>query len=62
MITLFYTLLLGAVIVKNRTRDLKNSNEALKAEGVPVLDIKGTIIYGYDMKNTKYVLNALNLM
>lgn len=40
----------------------RKQHEALKAEGVPVLDIKGTIIYGYDMKNTKYVLNALNLM
>jgi mycoredoxin len=35
---------------------------ALNARGVPVLDIKGTIIDGYDMKNTKYVLNALHLM
>lgn len=35
---------------------------ALNAKGVPVLDIKGTIIYGYDMKSTKHVLSTLNLM
>ena len=40
----------------------REQHAALNARGVPVLDIKGTIIYGYDMKNTKHVLSALHLM
>jgi mycoredoxin len=40
----------------------RKQHAALNAKGVPVLDIKGTIIYGYDMKNTRHVLSALNLM
>jgi mycoredoxin len=40
----------------------RQQHAALGANGVPVLDIKGTIIYGYDIKNTKHVLQALNLI
>jgi mycoredoxin len=36
--------------------------QALGGQGVPVLDIKGTVVLGYDMYNTKYVLKALHLM
>lgn len=48
--------------------DVEESEEAriqfaaLNAKGVPVLDIHGTIIYGYDMNETKKVLSAANLM
>jgi glutaredoxin len=34
----------------------------LNAKGVPVLDIQGTIIDGYDVSKTKKVLSAANLM
>ena len=37
-------------------------HQALNAKGVPVMDIKGTIIYGYDLKNTQHVLQVLKLM
>jgi mycoredoxin len=40
----------------------RKQHEALNARGVPVLDIKGTIIYGYDIKNTKHVLKTLQLI
>lgn len=40
----------------------RKAYQALNAKGVPVLDIHGTIIYGYDMDNTKQVLRTLNLM
>jgi glutaredoxin len=36
--------------------------QALGGKGVPVLDIKGTVILGYDMKNTKHVLKVLHLI
>lgn len=45
-----------------KSTQAREQHAALNAKGVPVLDIKGTIIYGYDMKNTKHVLSALNLM
>jgi mycoredoxin len=45
-----------------KSEQARQQYAALNAKGVPVLDIKGTIIYGYDMKNTKHVLSALNLM
>ncbi len=45
-----------------KSAEARQQHAALNAKGVPVLDIKGTIIYGYDMKNTKDVLSALNLM
>jgi len=45
-----------------KSEQARQQHAALNAKGVPVLDIKGTIIYGYDIKNTKYVLSALNLM
>ena len=45
-----------------KSEEGKKQHEALNARGVPVLDIKGTIIYGYDLKNTKHVLKTLKLM
>ncbi len=45
-----------------KSESARQAHSALNAKGVPVLDIKGTIIYGYDIKNTKHVLSALKLM
>ncbi len=45
-----------------KSEQARQQYAALNARGVPVLDIKGTIIYGYDIKNTKHVLSALSLM
>lgn len=45
-----------------KSEQARQQHAALNAKGVPVLDIKGTIIYGYDIKNSKHVLSAFNLM
>ncbi len=45
-----------------QSEQARKQHAALNARGVPVLDIKGTIIYGYDIKNTKHALKALHLM
>lgn len=45
-----------------KSEEGRKQHEALNARGVPVLDIKGTIIYGYDIKNTKHVLQSLQLI
>jgi glutaredoxin len=45
-----------------KSEEGRKQHEALNARGVPVLDIKGTIIYGYDIKNTKHVLKKLHLI
>ncbi|MGJ8618710.1 MAG: glutaredoxin family protein [Methylophilaceae bacterium] len=45
-----------------KSEEGRKQHEALNARGVPVLDIKGTIIYGYDLNNTKHVLQTLHLM
>lgn len=44
------------------SEDARRKFATLNAKGVPVLDIQGTIIYGYDMSKTKKVLSAANLM
>ncbi len=36
--------------------------EALGGKGVPVVDIKGTVIYGYSVKNMKTTLKQFNLL
>lgn len=36
--------------------------EALGGQGVPVVDIKGTVVYGYSIKNMKATLKQFNLM
>lgn len=36
--------------------------EALGGKGVPVVDIKGTVIYGYSVKNMKSTLKEHHLM
>ena len=48
--------------------DIENSEEgrkqhkALGGNGVPVLDIKGSVIHGYSVKNMKSVFKQLGLM
>lgn len=45
-----------------KSEEGRKQHAALNASGVPVLDIKGTIIYGYDINNTKHVLKTLRLI
>ncbi|MEE9332220.1 MAG: glutaredoxin family protein [Methylophilaceae bacterium] len=40
----------------------RKQHKALGGNGVPTLDIKGTVIHGYSIKNMKYALKELNLM
>lgn len=40
----------------------RKQHQALGGNGVPVLDIKGTVIYGYSVKNMKSVFETLHLM
>jgi mycoredoxin len=40
----------------------RQQHQALGGGGVPVLDIKGTVIYGYDINSMRHVLKTLQLM
>ncbi len=40
----------------------RKQHQALGGKGVPVLDVKGTVVYGYSVKNMKLALTELNLM
>lgn len=40
----------------------RQQHQALGGGGVPVLDIKGTVIYGYDINSMRHVLKSLQLM
>lgn len=45
-----------------KSEDGLKQHKALGGQGVPTLDIKGTVIHGYSTKNMTSVFKALNLM
>lgn len=45
-----------------KSEEGRKQHKALGGRGVPVLDIKGTVIHGYSVKNMKFTLKELNLM
>jgi len=44
------------------SEDGRKQHEALGGGGVPVLDIKGTVVHGYSVANMTAVFKALDLM
>ncbi|MFW5432410.1 MAG: glutaredoxin family protein [Methylophilaceae bacterium] len=45
-----------------KSEEGRKQHKALGGKGVPVLDIKGTVIYGYSVKNMESIFKQLNLM
>ncbi len=45
-----------------KSEEGRKQHKALDGNGVPVLDIRGTVIHGYSVKNMKSTLEKLNLM
>lgn len=45
-----------------KSEEGRQQHQALGGNGIPVLDIKGTIIHGYSVEDMKSVFKQLNLM
>jgi len=45
-----------------KSEEGRKQHEQLGGNGIPILDIKGTVIHGYSVKDMKFVFKKLNLM